>query len=256
MKSMQVLNCILRSKCYRSFITSQYHLLKSKHYHSDAIYNSYLVPTVVEQTGRGERAYDIFSRLLKERIICVMGPIHDALSSVVVAQLLFLQSESSKKPVHMYINSPGGSVTAGLGIYDTMQYILPPISTWCVGQACSMASLLLAAGAPGMRHALPNARIMIHQPSGGVQGQVTDVQIQAEELIKIKKQINQLYVKHTGLPVEKIESSLERDKFMSPSEAKEFGLIDKILDHPPKHGEKLDEVKTDSPTTSSATVTA
>lgn len=197
-----------------------------------------LVPIVVEQTGRGERAYDIYSRLLKERIICVMGPIHDELSSVVVAQLLFLQSESCKKPVHMYINSPGGSVTAGLGIYDTMQYILPPIATWCVGQACSMASLLLAAGAPGMRHSLPNARIMIHQPSGGVQGQATDIQIQAEEIIKLKKQINGLYVKHTGLQLEKIEQSMERDKFMSPQDAKEFGIIDKILDHPPKHGEK------------------
>ncbi|KAK7792461.1 hypothetical protein R5R35_013853 [Gryllus longicercus] len=199
--------------------------------------NRPLVPIVVEQTGRGERAYDIYSRLLKERIICVMGPVSDDLSSVVVAQLLFLQSESSKKPVHMYINSPGGSVTAGLGIYDTMQYILPPIATWCVGQACSMASLLLAAGAPGMRHSLPNARIMIHQPSGGVQGQATDIQIQAEEIIKLKKQINGLYVKHTGLPLERIEQSMERDKFMSPQDAKDFGIIDKILDHPPKHGE-------------------
>lgn len=200
-----------------------------------------LVPIVIEQTGRGERAYDIFSRLLKERIICVMGPIHDEMASLVVAQLLFLQSESSKKPVHMYINSPGGSVTAGLGIYDTMQYILPPIATWCVGQACSMASLLLAAGAPGMRHSLPNARIMIHQPSGGVQGQATDIQIQAEEILKLKKQINNLFVKHTGLLLDRVESSMERDKFMTPSEAKEFGIIDKILDQPPKHGIKPEE---------------
>uniref|UniRef100_A0A1B6E897 ATP-dependent Clp protease proteolytic subunit n=1 Tax=Clastoptera arizonana TaxID=38151 RepID=A0A1B6E897_9HEMI len=199
-----------------------------------------LIPIVVEQTGRGERAYDIFSRLLKDRIICIMGPIHDEMASLVVAQLLFLHSESSKKPVHMYINSPGGSVTAGLGIYDTMQYILPPISTWCVGQACSMASLLLAAGAPGMRHSLPNARIMIHQPSGGVQGQATDIQIQAEEILKLKKQINSLYVKHTKLPLEKIELSMERDKFMSPTDAKEFGIVDKIMEHPPTHEEKFE----------------
>lgn len=198
------------------------------------IRNIGLVPIVIEQTGRGERSYDIYSRLLKERIICLMGPIHDALSSLIVAQLLFLQSESAHKPIHMYINSPGGSVTAGLGIYDTMQYILPPISTWCVGQACSMASLLLAAGASGMRHSLPNARIMIHQPSGGVQGQATDIQIQAEEILKLKKQINNLYVKHTGLPLERIEQSIERDKFMSPTEAQEFGIIDKVLTNPPK----------------------
>ncbi|CAD6222674.1 GSCOCG00001085001-RA-CDS [Cotesia congregata] len=194
--------------------------------------NLNLVPIVVEQTGRGERAYDIYSRLLKDRIICLMGAITDDVSSLVIAQLLFLQSESNKKPIHLYINSPGGSVTAGLGIYDTMQYVLPPIATWCVGQACSMASLLLAAGAPGMRHSLPNARIMIHQPSGGVQGQATDIQIQAEEILKLKKQINHLYVKHTGLDISRIENSMERDKFMSPADAKEFGIIDKILDHP------------------------
>ncbi|KAE8746951.1 hypothetical protein FOCC_FOCC006371 [Frankliniella occidentalis] len=200
-----------------------------------------LVPMVIEQTGRGERAYDIYSRLLKERIICVMGPINDDLSSLVVAQLLFLQSESSKKPVHMYINSPGGSVTAGLGIYDTMQYILPPIATWCVGQACSMASLLLAGGAPGMRHSLPHARIMIHQPSGQAVGQATDIVLQAEEIMKLKRLINNLYVKHTNLPLETIEANMERDKFMNPLESKEFGLIDKILDQPPKHGEQRDE---------------
>ncbi|CAH2094371.1 unnamed protein product [Euphydryas editha] len=194
-----------------------------------------MIPIVVEQTGRGERAYDIYSRLLRERIICLMGPINDDISSLVVAQLLFLQSESSKKPVHLYINSPGGNVTSGLGIYDTMQYITPPVATWCVGQACSMASLLLAAGAPGMRHALPNSRIMIHQPSGGVRGQATDIQIQAEEILKLKKQINNLYVRHTGLPVDRVQSSMERDHFMSPSEAKAFGLIDNILEHPPSH---------------------
>jgi len=205
-------------------------------FHSSCRYSSPMIPIVIEQTGRGERAYDIYSRLLKERIICLMGPISDDLSSLVVAQLLFLQSESSKKPVHMYINSPGGSVTAGLGIYDTMQYILPPISTWCVGQACSMASLLLCAGTPGMRHSLPNARIMTHQPSGQAVGQATDIQIQAEEIIKLKRQINGLYVKHTGQPLHDIEVTMERDRFMSPHEAKEYGLIDKILEHPPKHG--------------------
>ncbi|GBP13415.1 ATP-dependent Clp protease proteolytic subunit, mitochondrial [Eumeta japonica] len=194
-----------------------------------------MIPIVVEQTGRGERAYDIYSRLLRERIICLMGPINDAISSLVVAQLLFLQSESSKKPVHLYINSPGGNVTAGLGIYDTMQYITPPVATWCVGQACSMASLLLAAGASGMRHALPNSRIMIHQPSGGVHGQATDIQIQAEEILKLKAQINKLYVRHTGLPLERVQSSMERDCFMSPTEAKSFGLIDNVLEHPPSH---------------------
>ncbi|PIK48422.1 putative ATP-dependent Clp protease proteolytic subunit, mitochondrial, partial [Apostichopus japonicus] len=154
--------------------------------------------------GRGERAYDIYSRLLKERIVCLMGPVTDAMASLVIAQLLFLQSESSKKPVHMYINSPGGLVTAGLGIYDTMQYILPPIATWCVGQASSMGSLLLAAGTPDMRHSLPNSRIMIHQPSGQAVGQATDIQIQAEEIIKLKKQLNNLYVKHTGQPLDVI----------------------------------------------------
>ncbi|XP_077265305.1 caseinolytic protease proteolytic subunit [Temnothorax americanus] len=190
------------------------------------------VPIVVEQSGRGERAYDIYSRLLKERIICLMGPVTDVVASAVIAQLLFLQSESSKNPIHLYINSPGGSVTAGLGIYDTMQYVLPPISTWCVGQACSMASLLLAAGTKGMRHSLPNARIMIHQPSGGVQGQATDIQIQATEILKLKQQINELYVKHTGQNLEEIARSMERDNFMSPTQAKEFGIIDKVLAHP------------------------
>uniref|UniRef100_A0A915L0H3 ATP-dependent Clp protease proteolytic subunit n=1 Tax=Romanomermis culicivorax TaxID=13658 RepID=A0A915L0H3_ROMCU len=191
------------------------------------------VPIVIEQTGRGERAYDIYSRLLKERIICVMGPIYDEMASHVVAQLLFLQSESSKKPVHMYINSPGGSVTAGLGIYDTMQYIRPTISTWCIGQACSMASLLLAAGSPGFRHCLPNARIMVHQPSGQASGQATDIMIHAEEIIKIKRQVNDLYVKHTKQPISSIENFMERDKFLSPEEAKQFGLIDHVLEHPP-----------------------
>jgi len=194
------------------------------------------IPIVVEQTGRGERAYDIYSRLLKDRIICLMGPVNDAMASLVIAQLLFLQAESSKKPIHIYINSQGGVVSSGLGIYDTMQYVLPPVSTWCVGQACSMASLLLAAGTPGMRHSLPNSRIMIHQPSGGAQGQATDIQIQAEEIMKMKKQINQIYMKHTGQELNYIEQNMERDKFMSPVEAKEFGLIDTVLEHPPKIG--------------------
>ncbi|GJQ75908.1 hypothetical protein Trydic_g17968 [Trypoxylus dichotomus] len=192
------------------------------------------VPIVIEQTGRGERAYDIYSRLLKERIICLMGPVDDMLSSVIIAQLLFLQSESSLKPIHMYINSPGGSVTAGLAIYDTMQYIHPPVATWCVGQACSMGSLLLAAGAPGMRYSLPHSRIMVHQPSGGAHGQATDIQIHAEEIIKLKKQVNLLYMKHTGKPLDYLERIMERDKFLSPNEAQEFGIIDKVLSTTPK----------------------
>ena len=195
--------------------------------------HSFLVPIVVEQTGRGERSYDIFSRLLKERIICLMGPINDDLSSLVVAQLLFLQSESAKKPIHMYINSPGGVVTSGLAIYDTMQYILPPVATWCVGQACSMASLLLCAGEPGMRHSLPNSRIMIHQPSGQAAGQATDIRIHAEEILLLKKRINALYAKHTKQEIEMIEDSLERDRFMSPQEAKQLGFIDEVLEKPP-----------------------
>ncbi|XP_055713497.1 ATP-dependent Clp protease proteolytic subunit, mitochondrial [Phlebotomus papatasi] len=205
-----------------------------------------LVPIVIEQTGRGERAYDIFSRLLKERIICVMGPIVDDVSSLVVAQLLFLQSEHSTKPIHMYINSPGGSVTAGLAIYDTMQYVKPPIATWCVGQACSMGSLLLAAGAPGMRHSLPHARIMIHQVSGGAQGQATDIQIQAEEIIKLKKLLTNIYVKHTKQSYDLLHGKMERDTFLTPEEAKDLGLIDSVLEHPPTATEKDAEEKGES----------
>nr|XP_056723014.1 ATP-dependent Clp protease proteolytic subunit, mitochondrial [Euleptes europaea] len=201
-----------------------------------------LIPIVVEQTGRGERAYDIYSRLLRERIVCVMGPIDDNVASLVIAQLLFLQSESNKKPIHMYINSPGGMVTSGLAIYDTMQYILNPICTWCVGQAASMGSLLLAAGSPGMRHSLPNSRIMIHQPSGGARGQATDIAIQAEEILKLKKQINVLYAKHTKQNLEVIESAMERDRYMSPVEAQEFGILDKVLVHPPHDGEDEPEL--------------
>jgi len=213
--------------------------VRSFHQNQDPMMN--LVPIVIEQTGRGERSYDIYSRLLKDRIICLMGPVNDYVSSIVVAQLLFLQSESAKKPIHMYINSPGGSVTAGLAIYDTMQYVLPPISTWCVGQACSMGSLLLAAGTKGMRHSLPNARIMVHQPSGGASGQATDILIQAEEITNLKRQLNQIYVKHTGQTFENIEASLERDKFMNPQQAMEFGLIDNVLEHPPKAGSGADD---------------
>lgn len=209
-------------------------LFTSHEFHHSARQLYPLVPIVIEQTGRGERAYDIFSRLLKDRIICVMGPITDDLSSLVVAQLLFLQSESNKKPIHMYINSPGGSVTAGLGIYDTMQYVQPPIATWCVGQACSMASLLLCAGTQGMRYSLPNSRVMIHQPSGHASGQATDIQIQAEEILKLKKQINELYVKNTRQELAHIERVMERDKFMSPVEAKDFGLIDTVLEQAPR----------------------
>merc|ERR1712142_646989 len=210
-----------------------------------------MIPMVIEQTGRGERSYDIYSRLLKERIICVMGGINDDVASLIVAQLLFLQSESNKKPVHMYINSPGGSVTAGLAIYDTMQYILPPVATWCVGQACSMGSLLLCAGAEGMRYSLPNARIMVHQPSGGVQGQATDIQIQAEEIIKMRAQLNGIYAKHTGQPLSLLEPMMERDRFMTPDQAKELGLIDVVLQSPPKVQDK-DADTTPSPTAAAA----
>lgn len=195
----------------------------------DELTGNRLIPMVVEKTARGERAYDIFSRLLKERIICVMGPITDDTSALVIAQLLFLQSEEPRKPVQMYINSPGGVVSSGLGIYDTMQHISAPVSTWCVGQAGSMGSLLLAAGAPGLRHSLPNSRIMIHQPSGGVRGQATDIQIQADEILGLKRRLNAIYAKHTGQPVEVVEKAMERDKYLSPEEAKEFGIIDHVL---------------------------
>ncbi|KAL7741851.1 hypothetical protein ACLKA6_012068 [Drosophila palustris] len=202
--------------------------------HASSVRGINLIPMVVEQTGRGERAYDIFSRLLKERIICLMGNITDDISSTVVAQLLFLQSENVNKPIHLYINSPGGVVTAGLAIYDTMQYVKPPIATWCVGQACSMGSLLLAAGAPGMRYSLPNARIMIHQPSGGAQGQATDILIHAEEIIKIKRQLTSIYVKHAKNSYDEMCSRMERDHFMTPEEAKILGIIDHVLEHPPE----------------------
>lgn len=191
------------------------------------------VPIVIDKTGKGERAYDVYSRLLKERIICVMGPIEDNMASSVIAQLLYLQSEHNRQPIHMYINSPGGVVTAGLGIYDVMQYVQPSIATWCVGQACSMASLLLAAGAPGWRHALPNSRIMIHQPSGHASGQATDIQIHAEEILYLKKRLYGIYEKHTKQTYDVIHSHMERDRFMNAEQAKEFGLIDTIIESMP-----------------------
>ncbi|PKQ08816.1 MAG: ATP-dependent Clp protease proteolytic subunit [Alphaproteobacteria bacterium HGW-Alphaproteobacteria-12] len=187
-----------------------------------------LVPMVVEQTNRGERAYDIFSRLLKEHIIFVAGPVEDGMAMLVTAQLLFLEAENPKKEISMYINSPGGVVTSGLAIYDTMQHIRSPVSTVCMGQAASMGSLLLAAGEAGMRFALPNSRIMVHQPSGGFQGQATDIEIHARETIAIRQRLNEIYVKHTGQSLKAIEDALERDNFMSPERAKEFGIVDHV----------------------------
>ena len=192
-------------------------------------YMNTLVPMVVEQTARGERAYDIFSRLLKERIIFVSGPIHDGMSTLVVAQLLFLEADNPKKEIAMYINSPGGVVTSGLSIYDTMQYIRPKVSTLCVGQAASMGSLLLAAGEKGMRYALPNSRIMVHQPSGGFQGQATDIMIHARETQELKDRLNKIYVEHTGQDIATVEDALERDNFMNPEKARDWGLIDEIV---------------------------
>lgn len=197
------------------------------------IQNLNLVPMVVEQTARGERAYDIYSRLLKERLIFVVGPIDDYMANLVVAQLLFLESENPEKDINVYINSPGGVVTAGLAIYDTMQYIRSDVSTMCVGQAASAASLLLMAGAKGKRYALPNSRVMIHQPSGGAQGQATDIEIQAREILYLRSRLNDIYVKHTGQTLEQIERDMERDRFMSAEEAKGYGMIDAVLDRRP-----------------------
>ena len=192
-----------------------------------------LVPMVVEQTNRGERAYDIYSRLLKERIIFLVGPVNDAVSSLVCAQLLFLEAENPSKDIAIYINSPGGIVTSGLAIYDTMQYVRPKIQTLCIGQAASMGSLLLAAGSPGLRYSLPNARIMIHQPSGGAQGQATDIEIQAREILALRARLNGIYHKHTGQPLDRIENAMERDNFMTAEQAKEFGLIDQVYESRP-----------------------
>ncbi len=197
------------------------------------VYNNSLVPMVVEQTARGERAFDIYSRLLKERIIFLTGPVYDHVSALICAQLLFLESENPNKDIAFYINSPGGVVSAGLAMYDTMQYIRSPVSTVCIGQAASMGSLLLAAGAKDKRFALPNARVMVHQPSGGAQGQATDIEIQAREILKLRQRLNEIYVKHTGQPIDVIERKLERDSFMSAEEAKEFGIVDQVVENRP-----------------------
>ena len=194
------------------------------------IYMNTLVPMVVEQSARGERAYDIFSRLLKERIIFISGPIHDGMSTLVVAQLLFLEAENPKKEISMYINSPGGVVSSGLSIYDTMQYVRPKIATMCIGQAASMGSLLLAAGEQGMRFCLPNSRVMVHQPSGGFQGQASDIALHAQEILDLQKRLNMIYVKHTNQKISSVEKALDRDNFMTPEQSLDWGIIDKIID--------------------------
>jgi ATP-dependent Clp protease, protease subunit len=199
----------------------------------DEVYDNALVPMVVEQSARGERAYDIFSRLLKERIIFLTGPVYDEVSALICAQLLFLESENPSKDISFYINSPGGVVSAGLAIYDTMQYVRSPVSTVCIGMAASMGSLLLTAGAKGKRFALPNARIMVHQPSGGAQGQATDIEIQAREILTLRKRLNEIYVRHTGQPIEAIERKLERDSYMSAEESRDFGLVDAVVESRP-----------------------
>ncbi|MGV6807103.1 MAG: ATP-dependent Clp endopeptidase proteolytic subunit ClpP [bacterium] len=195
-----------------------------------------LVPIVVEQSARGERSYDIYSRLLKERVIFLVGPVEDYMANLVVAQLLFLESENPDKDIHLYINSPGGSVTAGMSIYDTMQFIKPDVSTMCIGQAASMGAFLLAAGAAGKRYCLPNSRTMIHQPSGGAQGQATDIHIHAQEILKIRERLNTILAKHTGQDVEKVAADTERDNFMSAEQSKDYGLIDHVLDKRPENG--------------------
>lgn len=207
---------------------------------SAEIYMSNLIPMVVETTNRGERAYDIYSRMLKERIIFITGSIDDNVASVVCAQLLYLESENPGKDISFYINSPGGIVTSGLAIYDTMRYIRPEVSTVCIGQAASMGSLLLAAGAKGKRYALPNSRVMVHQPSGGYQGQATDIEIHARETLALRDRLNRIYAEHTGKPVEEIETALERDRFMGPEEAKDFGIIDEVVAKRPDKEEDND----------------
>jgi ATP-dependent Clp protease protease subunit len=207
------------------------------------LYLNTLVPMVVEQTNRGERAYDIFSRLLKERIVFVTGPIEDHVASLITAQLLFLEAENPKKEVSMYINSPGGVVTSGMAVYDTMQFIRPPIATLCIGQAASMASLLLAAGEKGMRYALPNARVLVHQPSGGFQGQASDIERHAEDIIKMKRRLNDIYVRHTGQDYETIDRTLDRDYFMSAEDARVFGIIDEVIDKRQPLDEKLQKLQ-------------
>lgn len=195
-----------------------------------SLINNGLVPIVIEQTARGERSFDIYSRLLKERVIFLVGPVEDYMANLVVAQLLFLEAENPDKDIHLYINSPGGSVTAGMSIYDTMQFIKPDVSTMCIGQACSMGAFLLNAGAKGKRFCLPNSRVMIHQPSGGAQGQASDIHIQAQEILKIRSRLNELMALHSGQSIEKIEIDTERDNFMSAQQAKDYGLIDTVID--------------------------
>src|SRR3954465_5243540 len=201
-------------------------------------YMNYLVPMVFEQTNRGERSYDIYSRLLKERIIFITGPIEDGVATLIVAQLLFLEADNPKKEIAMYINSPGGVVTSGMAVYDTMQFVRPAVSTLCVGQAASMASLLLASGAKDLRFALPNARIMVHQPSGGFQGQATDIMLHAQEILNLKKRLNEIYVKHTGQGLKKIEDALERDYFLTAESAVEWGVIDRVVEKRPEEANK------------------
>ena len=195
-----------------------------------SVINSGLVPMVIEQTARGERSFDIYSRLLKERVIFLVGPVEDYMANLVVAQLLFLEAENPDKDIHLYINSPGGSMTAGMSIYDTMQFIKPDVSTMCIGQACSMGAFLLNAGTKGKRFCLPNSRVMIHQPSGGAQGQASDIHIQAQEILKIRSRLNELMAFHSGQPIEKIELDTERDNFMSAQQAKDYGLIDSVIE--------------------------
>lgn len=205
-------------------------------------YMNTLVPMVVEQTNRGERAYDIYSRLLKERIVFVTGPIEDHLASLITAQLLFLEAENPKKEISMYINSPGGVVTSGMAIYDTMQFVRPPVATLCIGQAASMGSLLLAAGEKGMRYSLPNSRILLHQPSGGYQGQASDIERHAEDIIKMKRRLNEVYVRHTGKDYETIERTLDRDYFMSADDARDFGIVDEVIAKRHPVDEKLERL--------------
>jgi ATP-dependent Clp protease protease subunit len=210
------------------------------------IYNNSLVPMVVEQTARGERSYDIFSRLLKERIIFLTGQVYDGVASLICAQFLFLESENPNKDISFYINSPGGVVSSGLAIYDTMQYIRSPVSTVCIGQAASMGSLLLCAGEKGKRFALPNSRVMVHQPSGGAQGQASDIEIQAKEILHLRRRLNQIYVDHTGQPLDAIEAKLERDSYMSAQEAKDFGIVDEVVKSQPLPTEAVTAVKSDA----------
>ena len=204
------------------------------------VYNQYLIPQVIENTPRGERGFDIYSRLLRERIVFLTGPVEDGMASVIIAQLLFLEADNPKKEIALYINSPGGVVTSGLSIYDTMQFIRPKVSTMCIGQAASMGSLLLCAGEKGMRYALPNARIMVHQPSGGFQGQASDIQRHAEDILKIKRRLNEIYVHHTGQDYDTIDKTLDRDHFMSAEEAKAFGIVDQVVT---KRSDEVEEAK-------------